>query len=195
MSKYWHIEDGQVCWRTPYADLRGCDGTMLVACLNERDEKIADLKKQLAGVKNSCDYYMKRSNDLVLKLAEKDKLIDVYADEHAMLQCKIADLVVKEIKAEDKIKRQLEDKDKRIRKLNLEAQKYFEDAYCNDFQTKTKTDFAIEQLEKLKYNLLDISNGWWLCFKDGTQYMTHRELEGCLREAIDNQIKELNEMK
>lgn len=150
MSKYWYIEDGQVCWRTPYADLRGCDYTMLVACLNERDEKIADLKKQLADVKNSCDYYMKRSNDLVLKLAEKDKLIDVYADEHAMLQCKIADLVVKEIKTEDKFKRQLEEKDNRIRKLNLEAQQYFEDAYCNDFQDQAKTDFAIEQLEKVK---------------------------------------------
>ena len=85
-------------------------------------------------------------------IEEKDKLIDKYADEHAMLQYKIANLVVKEIKAED---------------------------------------FAIEQLEKVKYNILDICNGWWLCFKDGTQYMTYRELEGCVKEVIDNQIKEL----
>lgn len=109
-------------------------------------------KQQLADVKNSCDYYMKRSNNLVLKLAEKDKLINDYADEHAMLQYKIADLAVKEIKAED---------------------------------------FAIEQLEKVKYDFFDVSNGWWLCFKDGTQYMTHRELEGCVKEVIDNQIKGL----
>lgn len=124
----------------------------LCELLNQQAQRISELEKQLSDVKNSCDYYMKRSNDLVLKLAEKDKLINEYADEHAMLQYKIADLVVKEIKAED---------------------------------------FAIEQLEKVKYNFLDISNGWWLCFKDGTQYMTHRELEGCLREVIDNQIKEL----
>lgn len=47
--------------------------------LNKQSQRIAELEKQLA---------------------EKDKLIGVYADEHAMLQCKIADLAVKEIKAE-----------------------------------------------------------------------------------------------
>lgn len=69
--------------------------------IGEKDKRIAEVEKQLADVKNSCDYYMKRSNNLVLKLAEKDKLINEYADEHAMLQCKIADLAVKEIKAEN----------------------------------------------------------------------------------------------
>lgn len=43
----------------------------------------------------------KRIADLEAKLAEKDKQIGVYAVEHGMLQRKIADLVVKEVKAED----------------------------------------------------------------------------------------------
>jgi hypothetical protein len=206
MSKYWHIEDGQVCWRTPYADLRGCDGTMLVACLNERDEKIADLKKQLADVKNYCNYYMKRSNDLVLKLAESEEncfdLQQRLADkEEQCRECKHLNKKI-ELNIKNKLlieneqfKQQLAEKEMRIKKLNLEAQRYYEDAYCNNFQIKTKTDFAIEQLEKTKYNLLDVSNGWWLCFKDGTQYMTHRELEGCVKEVIDNQIKEFRGQK
>lgn len=93
-----------------------------------------------------------RIKELEKQLAEKDKLINDYADEHAILQYKIASLVVKEIKAEE---------------------------------------FAIEQLKKMENDLLDISNGWWLCFKDGTQYMTHRELEGCLKEVINKQKGEI----
>lgn len=84
-----------------------CARKQMEECDN-KNKQIAKLEKQLADVKNSCDYYMKRSNDLVLKLAEKDKLIKDYADEHAMLQYKIADLVVKEIKAEDFAIEQLE---------------------------------------------------------------------------------------
>lgn len=129
MSKYWRIEDGQVCWRTPNADLRGYDYPMLVACLNERDEKIADLEKQLA------------------------------------------------------------EKDERIRNLNLEAQRYYEDAYCNDFQDKAKADFAIEQLEQLKYNIrLDNSD-------EETGDMPYVLDTNCLFEQIDNKIKELRGQK
>lgn len=43
------------------------------------------------------------------------------------------------------------------RKLNLEAQKYYEDAYCNNFQNQK----AIEELEILKYfidNTIEIEN-------------------------------------
>lgn len=53
------------------------------------------------------------------------------------------------MKKNQKLERQLEEKNKRIKKLNLEAQKYYEDAYCNDFQYKAKIDFAIEQLEEV----------------------------------------------
>ena len=39
---------------------------------------------------------------------------------------------------------------KQVKKFNNEAQKYFEDAYCNDFHNQDKISFAVEQLEKLK---------------------------------------------
>ena len=36
---------------------------------------------------------------------------------------------------------------KQVKKFNNEAQKYFEDAYCNDFHNQDKISFAIEQLD------------------------------------------------
>ena len=36
---------------------------------------------------------------------------------------------------------------KQVKKFNNEAQKYFEDAYCNDFHNQDKISFAVEQLE------------------------------------------------
>ena len=62
--------------------------------LGEKDSHIADLSKKV--------------EDLEKQIEAKDKLINDYADEHSMLQCKIADLVVKEIKAEDFAIEQLE---------------------------------------------------------------------------------------
>lgn len=50
----------------------------------------------------------KRIADLEKQLAEKEKLLDEFIDKRAMLQRKIADLVVKEIKAEDFAIEQLE---------------------------------------------------------------------------------------
>ena len=38
---------------------------------------------------------------------------------------------------------------KQVKKLNNEAQKYFEDAYCNDFHNQDKISFAIDILEEL----------------------------------------------
>ena len=51
---------------------------------------------------------------------------------------------------------------------------------------------AIEFLEDVRDSILDISNGWWKCFKDGNQYMTSTDLQGCLKEIIDQKISELN---
>lgn len=62
------------------------------------------------------------------------------------------------IEENHKLKQQLENEKKRSKKLNYEAQKYYEDAYCNDFQNQK----AIAELEGLKNYLpniaLDISN-------------------------------------
>ena len=49
----------------------------------------------------------------------------------------------------------------------------------------------IECLEDVRDSILDISNGWWMCFKDGNQYMTSTDLQGCLEEIIDQKIGEL----
>lgn len=87
-----------------------------------------------------------------------------------------------------KVKSQLAEKDKEIERLNKlvkkfnnEAQKYFEDAYCNGFQNQK----AIEQLEKLKYtiNINQIDNGY-----------TDEQVDLYeLNEIIDQQINELKE--
>lgn len=46
----------------------------------------------------------------------------------------------------DKLAQQLQEEKNRSKKLNHEAQKYYEDAYCNGSQNQT----AIEELEKVK---------------------------------------------
>lgn len=60
----------------------------------------------------------------------------------------------------DELLKLLAEKDKEIaymtkqaKKFNNEAQKYYEDAYCNDFQKQTKIDFAVEQLKKVKKDI------------------------------------------
>ena len=75
----------------------------------------------------------------------------------------------------------LAEKEKRIKKLNYEAQKYYEDAYCNDFHNQDKISFAVEQIVKTKETLIEFlqdegfyENEWYDLF-----------------EKIDNQIKQL----
>ena len=102
--------------------------------------------------------------------------------------------MIKKLESEkEELKQQLAEKDKELaymteqaKKFNNEAQKYFEDAYCNDFHKQDKISFAIEQLEKV--------------IKDIDCYMAIREGDlpsniECLlldfADKIDNQIKEL----
>ena len=80
----------------------------------------------------------------------------------------------------------LAEKDKRIKKLNLEAQKYYEDAYCNDFHNQDKISFAIAKLEKVKENIkkvpitdFDLSGNFEKIYKQDAV------------SQIDNQIKSL----
>ena len=53
-------------------------------------------------------------------------------------------------KENHQLKQQLAEKERQVKKLNNETQKYFEDAYCNDFHNQDKISFAVEQLEKVK---------------------------------------------
>ena len=71
------------------------------------------------------------------------------------------------------LKQQLAEEKNRSKKLNHEAQKYYEDAYCNGFQNKK----AIEQLEKVKE---------WL----EPKYFDKEQIN-YLAKAINQQIKSL----
>lgn len=124
--------------------------------------------------------------DLEAKLAESEKKREYLFS----MNCEYISQI-------EELKQQLAEKDKQVKKLNLEAQKYYEDAYCNDFHNQDKISFCIERLEKVKDDILDISNGYWRYFlKNGAEYMLASDLESCLEEFIDNQIEELKkEMK
>ena len=53
------------------------------------------------------------------------------------------------------LKQQLAEKERQVKKLNLEAQKYYEDAYCNDFHNQDKISFCIEKFQETKKSLRD----------------------------------------
>lgn len=86
---------------------------------------------------------------------------------------------------------------KQAKKFNNEAQKYYEDAYCNDNHNQDKISFAIEQLEKVK--------DW--CenhkFSDEDDYVIayepdEEDASDCvdyLKEEINKQIKQLKDGK
>ena len=120
---------------------------------------------------NCCDYVA----DLEAKLAEsesKSYTLESY-NNFVNNQCK------KLIKENKQLKQQLAEKDNKIKKLNIEAQKYYEDAYCNDFHKQDKISFAVEQIVKTKETLIKFlqdegfyENEWYDLF-----------------DKIDNQIK------
>ena len=68
-----------------------------------------------------------------------------------------ADMIKKLVSEKEELKQQLAEKEKELaymteqaKKFNNEAQKYFEDAYCNDFHKRDKISFALEQLEQIR---------------------------------------------
>jgi len=87
---------------------------------------INENKKEISGIKNSCDYYMNRSNDLVLKLAEKDKEIEE-------LKQRLKDTI--KIYSDEFV-----EKDKELKELRYKVKKNNQD----------KIEFAIAELEKVK---------------------------------------------
>ena len=167
------------------------------------------------GICNKCYDEMFRSGDTIIrsfinkisdleaKLAEseeqlKEELVEKKCLERALSACnrqndEFAEMIKKLVSEKEELKQQLAEKDKELaymteqaKKFNNEAQKYFEDAYCNDFHKRDKISFAVEQLEKVK--------------KDIDCYMAIREGDlpydiECLlldfADKIDNQIKQL----
>ena len=76
-----------------------------------------------------------------LQKKDKDTIIDLYLQKCYEFELEKTQFQQQLDNAKNALDKQLEEKNKRIRKLNIEAQKYYEDAYCNNF--------AIEQLEKV----------------------------------------------
>ena len=74
---------------------------------------------------------------------------------YQLLDAYVACVILNEQDKENQqLKKQLAEKNeeiayltKQVKKFNNEAQKYFEDAYCNDFHNQDKISFAIEQLD------------------------------------------------
>ena len=64
-------------------------------------------------------------------------------------------------------------------------------------EKKKAKEKAKEKAKMLKYfkeieaDCLDVGNGWWRCFNDGTQYMTSDDLMGCIKEAIQRQVDKI----
>ena len=96
----------------------------------------------------------------------------------------------------DQLKQQLVEKEKELaymtkqaKKLNNEAQKYYEDAYCNDAIYQDKISFAVEQLEKVKETSECILDN---ALKNSSLNESYYDR---LLDEINNQIKQLKEMK
>lgn len=78
----------------------------------------------------------------------------------------------------------------------LEKQKKYKDQWFEEFKlaVEKQNSVAIQQLERVKDNILDIGNGYWRYFmKNGKQYMTSDDLESCLNETIDQIIAEIKQ--
>ena len=100
------------------------DSRMLEQHLKEKDQQIAELKQQLE---------------------EKDQAIEGLQE----INQSLGQTCNNDAKEIERLREQLTEEKTRNKKLNHEAQKYYEDAYCNNFQNQK----AIRELEKVKeYN-------------------------------------------
>ena len=141
------------------------DSRMLEKHLKEKDQQITDLQSQLAIAEKALE----------LACSEELREIGIYDDSL-------------DYKKELSISKQqyLE----QAKKFNNEAQKYYEDAYCNDFQNQK----AIRELEKVKNFLLEKIAEKQSCF-DSRNYNDFADGVKTICEliliSIDNQIKSL----
>lgn len=177
------IKEDNMCFE--YVSLDDKDKTIadLEAKLVEKDEQI---KRRIAVYEKQFIEQTNENYELEQQLAEKENTItNLIEDSNASKE-----LLKKQLNEQaglcEEFRFQLAEKDKEIeylnkqaRKFNNEAQKYFEDAYCNDTIYQDKISFAVEQLEKVKEFLY---SGY---------AVDNEEIE----KEINNQIKELKEMK
>lgn len=109
-------------------------GDNFVGVLNEQDQKIKDLEAKLAESKrNNLILY-----SMLYQTLEKQGCDNIPSEINQMTGLmleKQADWF-KGNRNYDQLKQQLAEEKNRNKKLNHEAQKYYEDAYCNDFQNQ-----------------------------------------------------------
>lgn len=148
---------------------------------NQQDK--AELKQQLDESKNTI-LNIKEANDSFSFMAH-------YICEHLGKNNICPKDVNDFVESFDQLKQQLAEKEKEIEyfkkqasKFNNEAQKYYEDAYCNDFHNQDKISFAVDVLEEIA----DCSNyiNSKLDFECGS-YVSEK--------AIRDKIKQLKEGK
>ena len=79
---------------------------------------------------------------------------------------------------------------KQVKKFNNEAQKYFEDAYCNDFHNQDKISFAIGQLKKVKEKIQEDRESL-IHYNNASEVVIAAAFLCDCKNFIDNQIEEL----
>ena len=173
-------------WNCDNCPNRGELGSGEIVCrgrlLPEILEYISDLEAKLAESEKSKESYRLQNEQHHLQLLQFYSRLGVEAFG--------ADIHEKALETLMIMKEQLAEKDKEIayltkqvKKFNNEAQKYFEDAYCNDFHNQDKISFAVEQLEKAKGLIANHIQELWTCEND--------DIDLVLYEEIDKQINEL----
>ena len=167
--------------------------------LEECHKVIADLEAKLAVADDCADRYWKQigvleeENKKLKEFIEKRENCNEWLTmkDNENLQYEVNQLKhqLAEKEKEKEKEKELEYYKKQTKKFNNEAQKYFEDAYCNDFHTQDKISFCIEQLEKVKEEIGNKIDTFIDIYEN-------RCVEtGDLEFFINNQIKQLKEME
>lgn len=162
-----------------------CRGRLLQEVL----EYVSDLEAKLAESEKSKESYRLQNEHHHLQLLQFYSRLGVEAFG--------ADIHEKALETLMIMKEQLAEKDeeiayltKQVKKFNNEAQKYFEDAYCNDFHNQGKISFALEQLEQIRKEFeIKFKGCKW------EDKMLVGKFCNITNEIIENQIKQLNERK
>ena len=149
--------------------------------IDQFEEETEKLRKQIKQESDARKRLVEEVKNLRQQLTESKK----QCQECKHLNKKIELNIKNKLMAENcEFQKQLEEKDKEIayltkqvKKFNNEAQKYFEDAYCNDFHNQDKISFAVEVLKIAQDYVQQYVNNF-------------DDMNDCLC-AIDNQIKRL----
>ena len=154
----------------------------ICSLLNKQDKQLADLEAKLAESEKLIEELKGERLSFYTDDVRQTQVINgVHFDiEHLLV---FSEYVEHEnwVKADkdkeiDQLKQQLAEEKNRSKKLNYEAQKYYEDAYCNGFQNQK----AIEELIKVQKYI-----------SDNAVYIEEECFAREINDQIDQQIKSL----